>query len=91
MHAYTDVCLCVPGYVCVCLCASQAHTCVCVFRHVMSMHVCDARAVSVCVFKRTQMVTGPQECVNRPGAGVASRFPVSPEPVLPLAEPGTLE
>lgn len=57
----------------------------------MSMHVCDARAVSVCVFKRTQMVTGPQECVNRPGAGVASRLPVSPEPVLPLAEPELLE
>lgn len=55
------------------------------------MHVCDARAMSVCVFKQTQMVTGPQECVNRPEAGVASRFPVSPEPVLPLAEPGTLE
>lgn len=62
-----------------------------VFRYVMSMHVCDARAMSVCVFKQTQMVTGPQECVNRPEAGVASRFPVSPEPVLPLAEPGTLE
>lgn len=57
----------------------------------MSVHVCGARTVFVCVFERTQMVTGPQECVNLLGAGVARGYPVSPEPVLPLVEPGTLE
>ena len=91
VRAYTDVCLCVPVCVRACLCASQAHTCVCACRYVMSVHVCGARTVFVCVFGQTQMVTGPQECVNCPGAGVASRCPVSLEPVLPLAEPGTLK